>query len=61
MGLCLLALGPLQEGCTAAGPYQKDSEYAPYFGDVPATFYDNDPALRHWFTAPYWHPVSGGE
>jgi hypothetical protein len=23
---------------------------------VPPSFYNDDPTLRQWFTAPYWNP-----
>jgi hypothetical protein len=60
-GFLLVAFGVLLEGCTSGGAYQKDSEYVPYITDVPPSFYDNDPALRHWYTTPYWHPTANGE
>ena len=61
MGLLMVVLGVFLAGCPAGGGYQKDSEYVPYISDVPATFYDNDSTLRHWYTTPYWHPTSGPE
>lgn len=56
LGLLLLGLG---EGCTAGVAYQKNSEYVPYISDVPPAFYNNDPALRYWYTYPYWNPNVG--
>ena len=58
---CLLVLGTLQEGCTSGAAYQKETEYVPYLTDIPPTFYNNDPGLRHWYVAPYWHPTANGE
>ena len=56
-----LALLDLSLGCAGGGYYQTQSseEYVPYITDVPPSFYDNDPTLRHWFTAPYWDPSVG--
>jgi hypothetical protein len=60
LGLLLLILGIFQEGCTAGGTYQKNSEeYVPYITDVPPAFYNNDPTLRYWYTYPYWNPNVG--
>jgi hypothetical protein len=27
-----------------------------YINEVPPSFYNDDPTLRQWFTAPYWNP-----
>ncbi|MHB8069109.1 MAG: hypothetical protein ACYDIC_14565 [Desulfobaccales bacterium] len=53
----LLALGL---GC-AAGEYrpQKPDAYYPSITDVDPSFYEGDPNLRYWFTAPYWNPSIG--
>jgi hypothetical protein len=59
LGLLLLILGVFQEGCTTGVSYQKEPEYEPYITDVPPSFYDNDPMLRHWYTFPYWNPNVG--
>jgi hypothetical protein len=48
-------------GCAGGGYYQTSDQYVPYITDVPPSFYDGDPTLRHWFTAPYWDPSSKGE
>jgi hypothetical protein len=48
-------------GC-AQGSYARSrpgESRGSYTNDVPPAFYDNDPALRQWYTAPYWNP--GGE
>ena len=51
--LALLILG---FGCAAGGYYQTPETYSPSITDVTPSFYDNDPTLRHWFTAPDWNP-----
>ena len=45
-------------GCAASFYYQTGppDPYVPHITDVPPSFYDNDPALRHWYTYPYWNP-----
>jgi hypothetical protein len=45
-------------GCAMGFSYQSGppTPYVPHITDVPPSFYDNDPALRHWFTYPYWNP-----
>ena len=60
-GFLLVVIGVLQEGCTAGGANQKNSEYVPYISDVPPSFYNHDPTLRHWYTTPYWNPTVGGD
>ena len=56
MGLAVLTLAT---GCATSASGNHPSEpYYPYITDVPPSFYDNDPALRHWFTYPYWNPNS---
>jgi hypothetical protein len=56
MGLLLLVPVALLAGCAGAGNGRGDVVYQPYITDVPPSFYGNDPALRHWYTAPYWMP-----
>lgn len=56
-----LALLAQSIGCATGGYYQGDYQSSdPYYqgsiGDVPPSFYDYDPTLRHWFTASYWNP-----
>lgn len=53
------ALLALSAGCAAGRYYQAPEPYSPSITDVPPEFYDNDPALRDWFTAPYWDPSRG--
>jgi hypothetical protein len=45
-------------GCAAGFSYQSGppTPNVPHITDVPPSFYDNDPALRHWYTYPYWNP-----
>jgi len=50
-----LALLALSLGC-APGYYQTSDTYTSSVTDVDPSFYDYDPTLRHWFTAPYWSP-----
>ncbi|MEW6658232.1 MAG: hypothetical protein AB1424_06205 [Thermodesulfobacteriota bacterium] len=54
--LAALALLALNSGCATGQHYQTTDQYEPYITDVPPEFYDYDPTLRHWFTAPYWNP-----
>jgi hypothetical protein len=54
-----LALLSLSAGCAAGGYSQAPEPYYPAITDVPPAFYDNDPNLRYWFTAPYWNPSIG--
>lgn len=56
-----VALLALSGGCAAGRDYQTSDQYEPYITDVPPSFYDGDPTLRHWFTAPYWDPSSRGD
>ncbi len=55
-----MALAAWSLGC-AAGEYrpQKPEMYYPSITDVDPSFYEGDPTLRHWFTAPYWDPSRG--
>jgi hypothetical protein len=50
-----LALLLLAAACASPGGPQP-VEYQPHISDVPPSFYDNDPQLRHWYTYPYWNP-----
>jgi hypothetical protein len=51
-----LALTFLAAACASPGGPQPPEEYQPHISDVPPSFYDNDPQLRHWYTYPYWNP-----
>jgi len=53
----LLLVLLISGGCAAPGGSYQGSDYQySYITDVPPSFYGNDPALRGWFTAPYWMP-----
>ena len=58
--LAWLAWGALLAAIGCAAGYYAEPGPAPYPGsyisDVPPSFYGNDPALSHWYTAPYWDP-----
>jgi hypothetical protein len=59
LALWLLPAG----GCATPGPYEPGvrPQTQPYTGmGVPPSFYNNDPALEHWFTPPYFNPYMGG-
>jgi hypothetical protein len=51
-----LVLLALNFGCATGQYSQTTDQYEPYITDVPPGFYNFDPTLRHWFTAPYWNP-----
>jgi hypothetical protein len=53
LGLAVLVLAA---ACAPAGYPRQPGEYYPHISDVPPSFYDNDPTLRHWYTYPYWNP-----
>ena len=53
LGLTVLMLAA---ACAPAGQPRQPAEYYPHISDVPPSFYDNDPQLRHWYTYPYWNP-----
>jgi len=50
---------PALAGC-AQGYYYYAPRAVSYQGasvdEVPPSFYDDDPNLRYWYTAPYWNP-----
>ena len=55
-GLLLLVPVVLLAGCAAAGAYRGAASADTSVNTVPPSFYGNDPALRHWYTAPYFDP-----
>jgi len=57
-GLLLLLPVALLAGCAAGGAYPGVAPDVASLTDVPSSFYGNDPALRQWYTAPYWNPES---
>ena len=46
----------LLAGCAAGGAYRGAASNDTSVNTVPPSFYGNDPALRHWYTAPYFDP-----
>jgi hypothetical protein len=56
-GLMLLVPVLFLAGCTAGEAY-RGAASAPVEtrGEVPPAFRGIDPALRHWYTAPYFNP-----
>lgn len=55
-GLLLLLPVMLLAGCTAGEGYRSEA-YAPAHNrDIPPALSDTDPALRQWYTAPYFDP-----
>jgi hypothetical protein len=52
-GLLLLLPLALLAGCTAGGAYQGSGSADAYSSPV---FQGTDPALRQWYTAPYFNP-----
>ena len=62
--LIWLVLGALLAvaGC-GGGYYYPAPRYAPYeepySSDIPPSFYNYDPNLTQWYTAPYWNPDAG--
>ena len=57
--LAVLSGWLLTLGCAASASPQRAEPYYPYISDLPPSYYDYDPALRGWFTAPYWNPDIG--
>jgi hypothetical protein len=56
LGLLLVVPVALLAGCAPERAYRGAAADESSISDVPPSFYGNDPALRHWFTAPYWMP-----
>ncbi|MBI4644590.1 MAG: hypothetical protein HY790_06970 [Deltaproteobacteria bacterium] len=52
-----LALLALSFGCATGGYYPSTDPDYPFLTDLPPSFYNGDPTLRHWYTAPYWDPT----
>ena len=53
LGLLLLML---LAGCAAGETSRGDTSYSSSLFDVPPSFYGNDPAMRQWYTPPYFMP-----
>jgi len=43
-------------GCAAGGTYRGAGSADAYISPVPPAFQSADPALRQWYTAPYFMP-----
>jgi hypothetical protein len=56
LGLLLLVPVALLAGCAAGKTYRGAESDFSYIYTVPPSFYGNDPALRQWYTAPYFIP-----
>ncbi len=54
-GLLLLVPVMLLAGCTAGETYRGGASGS-YNRDIPRALSDTDPALRQWYTAPYFDP-----
>jgi hypothetical protein len=59
--LIWLVLGALLAvaGCAESYYYQAPrpvSYQGAYGSEIPPSFYDYDPNLSQWYTAPYWNP-----
>ena len=55
LGLLLLAPVVLLAGC-APGAYRGAASADAYISPLPPAFQGTDPALRQWYTAPYFMP-----
>jgi hypothetical protein len=55
-GLWLLVPVMLLAGCAAGGTYRGAASADAKISDVPPALSGTDPALRHWYTAPYFNP-----
>ena len=55
-GLWLLAALALLSGCTAGDAYKGAGPADAYVSPLPPALRGTDPALRHWYTAPYFDP-----
>jgi ABC-type oligopeptide transport system substrate-binding subunit len=58
--LLVLAVLALLAGCETGGARSGgETSYYPVISDVPPSFYNDNPSLRDWYTAPYWNPDAG--
>lgn len=55
-GLLVLVPVMLLAGCAAGETYRGAASADAKISDVPSALSDTDPALRHWYTAPYFDP-----
>jgi hypothetical protein len=54
--LLLLVPVMLLAGCTAGETYRSEVSAPAYHREIPRALSDTDPALRDWYTAPYFDP-----
>jgi hypothetical protein len=55
-GLLVLASMALLAGCAPGGAYRGPESAGGYSRDVPPSLLGTDPALREWYSAPYFMP-----
>ena len=55
-GLLLLVAVVLLAGCAAGDGYRGGGSADAYDNPLPPALQGTDPALRHWYTAPYFDP-----
>jgi hypothetical protein len=55
-GLWLLAALALLSRCAAGDAYRGAGPADAYVSPLPPALRSTDPALRHWYTAPYFDP-----
>ena len=56
LGLWLLVAVALLAGCADGGAYRGAGSADASVSHVPPSFHGTDPALRQWYTAPYFNP-----
>ena len=56
LGLWLLVAVALLTGCADGGAYRGAGSADAYSSPLPPALQGTDPALRHWYTAPYFDP-----
>jgi hypothetical protein len=56
VGLLLLASMVLLEGCASGGAYRETGYAGTFTNQVPGALRDTDPALKQWYSAPYFNP-----
>ena len=56
VGLWLLLPVVLPAGCASEGAYRGAGSADAYISPLPPAFHGTDPALRQWYTAPYFNP-----
>jgi len=56
LGLWLLVPVVFLAGCAAGGAYRGAASADAYVNNVPPALRDTDPALRQWYSPPYFNP-----